>query len=1150
MSAVYPLFAEKYELVQQLSAGGMGEVFLARQKGLSGIDKTVVVKRILRSLVEDPDFVSMFLDEARIAADLRHPNIVTIFEVGKADGIYYIAMEYLEGWNLGQIMSRAMGLRRSVPIGHALRILHDIADGLHYAHTRTDAAGASLGIVHRDLSLRNIMVTVSGVTKILDFGLAKARSKSHVTMPGRVKGTPGYIAPEQLDGQPVSPASDIFAMGTLLFEVTTRRRLFRRTTPIETLRAVKRCIVPRPTTLVRGYPAPLESVVLRALARDPHDRFQTAEELRLALDDVMTQLGDRTPSVALGRAVSALFDEVKTNVSVDVDPAQPDRSGPEEISFEIEISAVADRNSNLPNYRTSFVGRQEDMRAVIAAVRGGRRLITVYGPPGTGKTRFCVETALQLEDELAPHGGAWLVELDGARSADELSGQVAGVTRVPLAVSGDSEQAVAAIGRAWAGRGPMLVVLDNVDRVSEQTRDAVARWTALAPEVTIITTSRPLLGARGEAAHELAPLSVPGRGTRVDRSEAVALFLDRASRARAGGEVDPADTSVVAKIVRQLDGIPLAIELAAARMATHDASTLLEMLSDRFQVLRSEASDPTATPGHEALRDAIEWSWTLLEPWEKTALAQCAVFRGGFDMEAADAVLDLTGHPEAPWVVDVLQTLRNKSLVKAYEVPGFPGEPRCRQYVSIREFAWSKLEQREDAVAVVERHALFYLSRGRYWAFEAGQRRGLEGRTRLALDLANLLAVHGRSLMVEPLGPAHVERAMSAALAAFPVLSIRGPFAGLLKVLDQTLAAPAAGEVDPGLRAAVLLARGHIRRVHGDVRAALLDFREVFALARTMGARSVAARALTEMGALKLIEGQHVAAEDMLRRALKMHSEDGDLDWQGRTLIALGNAWMVRGDAAKAQACFERALPRFRTVGEAVLEGACLGSLGSLAHAVGRLEEAGEYLEQAVRKHRAVGAARFEGFGLTRLGVVLHERGSLKEARTFYERGAKLLRDVGDRRWEGLARGYLGTLQHEQGELRVARRHFRAAVACLHQAADTRAHAIFLAAQAAVTATMGRIDEALELLRTARAGARRADDRLLAPAVEVYAAFVELAQSATTEGAVAAEHLGQARRRLHTARALVDPAAGASTVQSDFSDLLRLSVRTLSGALA
>ena len=287
----------------------MGEIFLATLRGPSGFEKVVVVKRILPHFASDVDFVSMFLNEARIAATLSHPNIIQVFDAGKTDDSYYFAMEYLHGADLGQILRTAAANRTVVPLEHVLTIIMAAAAGLHHAHVVPGADGRPLQVIHRDVSPSNVMVTDEGSIKILDFGIAKALSATNVTREGTRKGKVAYMSPEQCLGVPLDPRSDIFALGILLYEASMMRRLFRGDNEFATMNMITSGRVPPPTSVRADYPAELERIVLKALAVDRNERYATALEMHDDLESFGAASGLRISAPAAGRFVRELFGE-------------------------------------------------------------------------------------------------------------------------------------------------------------------------------------------------------------------------------------------------------------------------------------------------------------------------------------------------------------------------------------------------------------------------------------------------------------------------------------------------------------------------------------------------------------------------------------------------------------------------------------------------------------------------------------------------------------------------------------------------------------------------------------------------------------------------------------------------------------------------
>jgi serine/threonine protein kinase len=310
---VKPVEFGDYTLIKKLATGGMGEVFLARQEQGAGFERYVAIKRILPELSGDDEFVRMFLDEARLAARLNHPNVVQIYDLGICGDQYYLAMEFLEGRDLRRIMGRLGTHDRALPGAHAVQIIYGAAEGLHYAHELRDAHGDRLNVIHRDVSPQNIFVTFHGTIKVLDFGIAKAEARSVRTKTGGLKGKYPYLSPEQVKGEEIDGRSDVFSLGTVLWEVTIGRRLFKRDNDLLTLQAVLQCEVPRPSELMANYPPELEAIVMRALARKAVDRYPTCRALQEDLEQFVGQFGLVLSPLKLGDFVKNLFsDEDRT----------------------------------------------------------------------------------------------------------------------------------------------------------------------------------------------------------------------------------------------------------------------------------------------------------------------------------------------------------------------------------------------------------------------------------------------------------------------------------------------------------------------------------------------------------------------------------------------------------------------------------------------------------------------------------------------------------------------------------------------------------------------------------------------------------------------------------------------------------------------
>lgn len=273
----------RYELLTHLATGGMAEVFLARPAGQKGLDKLVVIKRILPHLAENEEFVSMFLQEARVAARLAHPRIARVFDVGKVGQTFFMAMEHVAGEDFRHVARQANRMGSDIPPSLVCRMIIGAAEGLHFAHNMTDEQGRPLEIVHRDVSPQNLFLTFDGEVKVLDFGVARAADNANQTRTGVLKGKYSYMSPEQVEGRILDHRSDVFALGIVLYELVTRKRLFKRSSPHATLKAVVDCVVPPPSSHNPEIDPELERIIFHALAPKPGDRLPSAAALATEL---------------------------------------------------------------------------------------------------------------------------------------------------------------------------------------------------------------------------------------------------------------------------------------------------------------------------------------------------------------------------------------------------------------------------------------------------------------------------------------------------------------------------------------------------------------------------------------------------------------------------------------------------------------------------------------------------------------------------------------------------------------------------------------------------------------------------------------------------------------------------------------------------
>jgi serine/threonine-protein kinase len=299
----------RYTLVEQLALGGMAEIWLAHLAGPEGFEKAVVIKKIRPHLAKQKNFLKMFLNEARLAAQLNHPNIVQIYEFGNPKEQHYIAMEYIFGRDLSEIVPKARAADIPFPTEYAIKIIAQVCEGLYYAHTKTDKQGQPLKIIHRDISPQNVLVSFDGHVKILDFGIAKAANQYEQTQQGILKGKVSYMAPEQILGHPFDNRVDIFSLGAVFYELITGYKLFSGDNEISILRSITEGAIYPPSYFNEDVPTELEDIIMKALAKEPDERYQNAWEMQRDLNQLLSQFDFHPTNTHLANFLKQLFED-------------------------------------------------------------------------------------------------------------------------------------------------------------------------------------------------------------------------------------------------------------------------------------------------------------------------------------------------------------------------------------------------------------------------------------------------------------------------------------------------------------------------------------------------------------------------------------------------------------------------------------------------------------------------------------------------------------------------------------------------------------------------------------------------------------------------------------------------------------------------
>ncbi len=698
---------------------------------------------------------------------------------------------------------------------------------------------------------------------------------------------------------------------------------------------------------------------------------------------------------------------------------------------------------SLPAERDAFVGRSEQLAELARRLEAGARVVSVLGLGGTGKTRLVTRfgwTALG-----GFQGGVWFCDLSQARSLDGIVHAVAQGLDVPLG----KEDPVTQLGHAIAGRGQCLMILDNFEQVARHAEETLGRWLSRASAARFLVTTREVLGLPGEEILTLPALA---------SSDAAALFMRRAEAAKPGFRPNAEDQSAIGPLVKLLEGLPLAIELAAARVRVMPPRMLLLRMSERFKLLSSTRGrlDRQAT-----LRAVFDWSWDLLSLPEKAALAQLSVLEGGFKLESVEAILDLSGYDNAPWPIDALQSLVHKSLVRQVTDDRFDLLGSVQEYASehLRTAARYTGSGPAALLAAEERH-------GAYFA-------GLDHKAAIAdacAELDNFVVACRRAA-----ARGDAEMAANTLEGAWEGLSLRGPFRvgiDLATVVEATpgLGAAAAAKVH-GVAGLALVGSGKDAEAHAHFAASLGQ-------ARKVGDRRCECRALIGLGTCDRNAGRMDEARAQFEEALVIAREMKDRTLQSDAYNGLGTMETFLGRTGEALAQFEKALASAREAGDREREGRILANSGILHFNAGRMDEARSQNEAALAVARDVGNRQLEGNILCNLGMVHQVQARFTEALEQLEAALAVARDLGHARLECVVLCNLGMVYDSLARFDEARERFEAALVIARESADRHREGQFLSYLGVLHARQGKFDEARHCLDSGEALLRAVSDRM------------------------------------------------------------------------
>jgi predicted ATPase/serine/threonine protein kinase len=940
-----------YQIIELLGAGGMGEVYRARDPRL---DRELAIKVLSLALCSHPEALSRFEREARSASSLNHPNIVTIYELGQFNDTRYIAMELVKGETV-----RAMLASGPIPFRKSVAIAAQIADGLAKAH--------EIGVIHRDLKPENLMVSADGTAKVLDFGLAKllkaeaaasSDSTTAISEQGTVMGTVGYMSPEQAMGSEIDFHSDQFSFGSVLYEMVTGSPAFRRKTHAETMAAILRDDIERLGARMPQAPAPFIWIVERCLAKDPKQRYGSTRDL--------------------ARDLAAVRDRLAEAPARELEP----------------------RPNNLPVPRTAFIGREAEAVALGQLLsREDVRLVTLTGPGGIGKTRLALHVAGELAGQFP--GGVCFVPL----SAVGEPGLVASAIAQAAGVGETGNQSLQESLKEYVGvlSQPMLLLLDNFEHLVAAA-PFVAQLLTAGVKLKAVVTSQAPLHVYGEHEFPVPPLGLADPKSILpmeilSRLPAIALFVARAQAVKHDFALTKENAPAVAAICARLDGLPLAIELAAARIKLLSPAAMLARLESSLSLLTGGARDLPSR--QQTLRSTVDWSHGLLNAAEQTLFRRLSVFAGGCTLEAVEAVCDAKGDLGLD-ILDAMASMVDKSLVQqsmvqqsiVQQAEQADQEARFFMLSTIREYARERLAGSEDESVSRRAHAAYYL----VLAEEGSQETAAHPEW---LDRFEVEHDNFRMALDYLIKTGNAEWGLRLGAALFGFWEAREYLSEGRDAIARLLRLEGAA-ARPKLRARLVFAGGVLASEQGDYVMAPQMFRESLRYSLDLNDNRGVAVALNALGVNARDNGELGEASSLFERCVEIWKGLGDSAGTARALSNLASMMKSQGEYARAFLLYDECVTMFRQAGDEAGVAWTLNCLGDVAREKADFTAARSFCEQSLAAFRQLRDGWGMAGALADLAGLSSDQGNLVEARRLYGQSIEMFQQLGHKR--GIAR--------------------------------------------------------------------------------------------------------------------------------------------------
>ncbi|MBM3137415.1 MAG: tetratricopeptide repeat protein, partial [Chloroflexi bacterium] len=944
----------------------------------------------------------------------------------------YVVMEYLHGLSLHD--------KPPADLNETLRVTLQICDALEEAHIH--------GIVHRDLKPENVIITDGGLIKLTDFGLARSLS-SRMSQEAALTGTVFYISPEQALGRPLDGRTDLYSLGVMLYEFTTGQLPFTADDPLAVIAQHIHEQPRRPIDMAPDIPPVFEEIILKLLSKKVEDRFSTANELKEALTDL---------SAGAGRFLSA---KQKNQFTADL---------------------------------TRFIGREREIDEVKELLKQ-HRLVTLTGVGGTGKTRLSLQVAREMQDDFSD--GVWVVELSTIFEKE----QVIRVVAAALDVREKTNQPLMESIVEFLKPRELLLIMDNCEHLITTCAGFCGMLLGACPDIRIMVTSREALGIQGEVSFHVPSMKLPDleslpEAEAVWEVESMQLFMDRAASVNPDFSPSREDTLAVARICSRLDGIPLAIELAAARVRALPVEEIANRLSDRFRLLTGGIR--TAMPRQQTLQALIDWSFDLITEQEKLLLQRMSVFSGGSTLEAVEKICSNGGIDEAD-ILDLITRLVDKSLV-TFE--NMNGAARYDMLETIRQYAREKLIQAGEIEFLRRRHLEYFTGFTEKIAPELWRGEQVRWMDRLEQEHDNLRVALEWSLCGE-CGPDLLIPGMRIAGAISLFWLVRGHWSEAWTWMRRLMENNDAVDLHDPVKTRLLYAAGFIVESLGDIHKSKKLFEQAVQEARTQQDTSGHAYALLGLGEIAINEHSVEEAEKLIEQSLLIfkslddkvgmllaYTDKGKIaaDSQGYdmareyfnenlkicrelghqlgvagTLLALGQIETHFGDKDKGRKLVEESLSIYRVSKDKSGIAGALSAIGLSELYAENMESSREHYEQALHIARELRSGPSIGTALIALGEIARSQSDYAAARDYYEEALHLNEHLGQLGIVNIVAHNLGYVAKHQGDLNKALEYFRKSLSMSQERDQRRLLFFCLAGIASVLVDVGEHHNAAKL---------------------------------------------------------------------------------------